>query len=168
MMCDQLSVYNTAKLSWNQTQIANEQLRRDAAWEVTGVGHVVVESMNEQGAFAATAARAQYMAIHNMLRVEGAPREAAVIEQTPAGSQTGQPPVRAEISTGSINLKTGEMDLQISRIRADLSNRLNPAASNQQPPNPKVNPNPSQGNPGNSSNLPSIESPRDSYPLRRP
>ncbi len=167
LMCDQLSVYNTAKLSYNETQIVNEQLRRDAAWEVTAVGHVVVESVNEQGSFAATEiSRAQYVAIHSMLRIEGAPGQPAIIEQTPAGNPINDPASRIAISTGAINLKTGEMDVQVSSIRVDLSgsnNGFNPPGKNQQPQFPNGLQNPFPAN-----NTPSIPSPRDSNLFRRP
>ncbi len=168
LMGDQLSVYNTAKLSWNQTQIANEQLRRDAAWEVTCAGHVIVESVNDQGSLAVTASRAQYVAIHSLLRIEGAPREAAVIEHTPANQQSNTPPSRTEISTGAINLKTGEMETQISSVRVNLpgnNNPPNPAANGQQPATPGSFPN---SLPGSNTSTPILPSARDSNPLRRP
>jgi len=167
LMCDQLSVYNTAKLSWNETQIANAQLRRDAAWEVTAVGHVVVESVNEKGSIAATnIARAQYVAIHSMIRIEGAPRQPAIIEQTPAGNSLNEPAGRTAISTGSFNLKTGEMDVQVNNVRVDLSgsrNGANSSANGMQPPYPNGLRNPATGNNGN---MPAIPSPRDSNPFR--
>ena len=168
MTCNQLSVYNTAKLSWNQTQIANERLRRDAAWEITAAGQVVVENVSEQGTFAAMASRAQYSAIHSVLRIEGAPREPAVIEQLPLNHPTNQPPVRLELSSAAINLKTGEIDhAQISSIRANLS-ELNPRSNLSPNPPPTTLPNgPSPSLPGYSNAAPSIPSPRDSYPLRR-
>ncbi len=168
MMCDQLSVYNTANLSYNQTQIANQQLRRDAAWEVTGAGHVRVESLNESNAFAVIANRAQYVALHSMLRIEGSPLEPAIVEQTPSNSQAASAPFHGEISSGAFNLKTGEADLQITKVLvrpSELKGQPNPSPNG-------LPPNYSNGQPTayppNSNSAPTIQSPRDSYPLRRP
>ncbi|MDZ4851270.1 MAG: hypothetical protein SGI77_18430 [Pirellulaceae bacterium] len=167
MMCDVLSMYNTANLSWNQTQIQNQQLRRDAAWEITGVGHVRVESVGERGSFAVLASRAQYVAVHSLLRIEGAPREAAIIETTPSNSQSGEAPGRAEISTGAINLKTGEADLQITRILGNISELTGQPKSSANSSQAANTSSPSFGSPTSSGNSQSIPSPRDAYPLRR-
>ncbi len=157
MECDQLSVYNTANLSYNQTHIANQQLRRDAAWEVTGAGHVRVDSVNEKGALTIIASRAQYVALHTMLRIEGDPREPAVFEETPANFPPGAAPITGRISSGAINLKTGEATGKIIDIRANLEG-LN--GKKQQPAS-----GPAQAPPLNNGN--NIQTPRDSYPLRR-
>ena len=166
MECDQLSVYNTANLTYHQTQIANQQLRRDAAWEVTGAGHVRVDSVNEKGALTIIASRAQYVALHTMLRIEGDPREPAVFEETPANFPPGAAPITGRMSSGAINLKTGEATGKIIDIRANLDGL---SGKKQQPTNgppqsPSLN-NP-MNNPMNNGN--NIPSPRDSYPLRRP
>jgi hypothetical protein len=165
LMCDQLSVYNTAKLSFNETQIANEQLRRDAAWEVTAVGHVVVESVNEQGSFAATdISRAQYVAIHSMLRIEGTPGQPAIIEETPSANSADRRTSRFAVGMMALNLKTGETDLQLNSVLVDLSGGQNAGNPLANPPQPPVqNGLPNRIPPNNA-----IPSPRDSNPFRRP
>lgn len=161
MTCDQLNVYNTANLSYNQTQIQNAQMNRDAAWEVKGVGHVRLDSVNEKGSYAITAQSAQYAAIHNTIRIEGSPRDPAVLQTVPS-DQTGQPPFQAEVSSMLFNMKTGESATSISRINVDLQ-QLN-AAKNNPPANPNNNPfgaNNGQANPK------VIPSPRDQAPGNR-
>jgi hypothetical protein len=160
LMCDQLGIYNNSQLSWNQSQLAQPQTNLGSAWEVTGAGRVVVESVNQQGAFAVTANRVQYAALYHLLRMEGLPGQPALIRRLSAQDPAGTEPTQAAISSGSINIKTGEADLSIVNIRADLRGLTgqppapNPAAA-PQPLAPVAPPSP-------------IPSPRDSYPLRRP
>ncbi len=131
MTCESVECYNS-RICLTQTQIENAQMRRDAAWEITGVGHVRVDSVNEQCSYAITAQRGQYAAIHSTLRLEGAPREPAIVQRITPFDPAGKPPVQFKISTALINLKTGESNLQTSGVSIDLEqmNASNQAAKN--------------------------------------
>jgi hypothetical protein len=160
LMCDQLGIYNNSQLSWNQSQLAHPQTAHGSAWEVTGAGRVVVESVNQQGAFAVTANRVQYAALYHLLRMEGLPGQPALIRRLSAQDPPGTEPTQAAISSGSINVKTGEADLSIVHIRADLRGVTGqPPASD--PAAPALQSAPVTA-------APPIPSPRDAYPLRRP
>jgi hypothetical protein len=102
----------------------------------------------------------QYAALYHLLRMEGLPGQPALIRRLSAQDPPGTEPTQAAISSGSINVKTGEADLSIVHIRADLRGVTGqPPASD--PAAPALQSAPVTA-------APPIPSPRDAYPLRRP
>jgi hypothetical protein len=137
MTCDALRLENSSSLSWNQYQIANQQLKSDAAWEITGEGHVRLDNVNEDGSMSlVTPGGIQYVALHSLLRIYGNGIEAAEVRRT---TQSGpkQGPGTALISNGAFNLKTGESDIQFRSVSMDFgSDKENTRPAPAVPSNP--------------------------------
>ncbi len=165
MTCDQLNLHNEAQLSWIQTQIQNQQLKRDASWVVTGAGRVVVDSVNEKGSLSVNANLLQYVALHNILRVEGNEQMPAEIRQ----NQNGAEPFQTKMNYGVINLKTGDAELKGVSAQGSLNgiqNRdRNPGIG---APNPAPAFGGGYGIPSSGSPTNSISNPRLNNPLQRP
>ncbi len=165
MTCDQLNLNNENRLSWVQAQLQNQQLNRDASWVVTGAGRVVIDSLNERGALSVKAHVLQYVALHNLLRVEGDGQTPAEIEQT----QNGEKTIQATMGYGVINMKTGEAELKGVSSQGNLSgmqNRDNRPIQGQ-PNMPPMNGGGGYGIPSSSNPTNAIPNPRDNNALQR-
>jgi hypothetical protein len=164
MTCDQLNLHNEAQLSWVQSQIQNQQLKRDASWVVTGAGRVVVDSVNEQGSLSVNANLLQYVALHGVLRVEGDGMMPAEIRQI----QNGAEPFQTKMNYGVINLKTGVAELKGVSAQGSLQGVQNKEGT---PGGGAPNPVPAFGGgygiPSSGSPTNSITSPRDTNPFQR-
>ncbi len=171
MTCDRLRINNSSNLSWSKTQIANQQLRRDAAWEITGEGHVVVDSVGENETLkVVTPGGIQYVALHSLMRIYGNGPEPAEVRRISTQGNVSHDSGLARISNGAFNLKTGESNIEFKSITADM-NRPKPGNENNAVPTVPLNGNGGYGLPSNNSGgISTIPSARDfnPYPLRGP
>lgn len=121
MTCDRLRINNSSNLSWTKSQIADQQLRRDAAWEITCEGHVVVDNVGEKETIkVVTPGGIQYVALHSLMRIYGnGPEPAEVRRQSHQGNSEQDSGV-ARISNGAFNIKTGESNIEFRSISGDL------------------------------------------------
>ncbi len=149
MYCDELSVYNESTLTYNQAALLQNGQSKQTSWVVKGNGQVSVDSHNEKGHVSIQAQAVSYAGLYSKLSLEGSPGSPARVRQYDPRNMTGNSQIETSISSGWINLKTGESQLGISRVTGDLESIQK--GLNKQNPTPP-------------SKL--IQSARDSYPIR--
>jgi hypothetical protein len=132
LISDQLSIFDGSALSWNQ----NSGSRGRSSWELQAKGRAKMESNTDSGEVSVQADSLKYSAANDVVRIDGLPRQPAIISRV-ADRQSA--PVELVLNTASIRLKTGEIDgMQIERFGG-------PLPSNLQPPGPiPANPSPSR------------------------
>jgi hypothetical protein len=149
MYCDELSVYNESSLTYNQRALAQNENSNQASWVVKGNGQVAVDSHNEKGHVSIQAQSVSYAGLYSKLSLEGSPGSPAIVRQFDPRNMTGNSQNDMSISSGWINLKTGESQLSIARVTGNLES-IQKGINKQSPAAP-------------SNRVPSA---RDSYPLR--
>jgi hypothetical protein len=150
MYCDELSIYNESSLTYNQAALRQNGQSNQTSWVVKGNGQVSVDSHNEKGHVSIQAQAVSYAGLYSKLSLEGSPGSPARVRQYDPRNITGNSQIETSISSGWINLKTGESQLGISRVTGDLES-IQKGLNKQSPSAP------------NNTLVPSA---RDSYPLR--
>jgi len=162
LIADQLNIFDASGLSWNQQPNANRSAGSNAAWELEALSRVRMQSNTDSGDFAVLSSSLRYTAISDTVRVEGSAREPARLTRTQPNANPNAnlntSPIDLLVKSAAYRLKTGELDMQITKFAGTIPENLqpgfnaNPPAKN--PPGLQV----PAGVPGNNSNLPS---PRD-------
>jgi hypothetical protein len=147
MYCDELSVYNESSLTYNRGALAQNGTGNQASWVVKGKGQVSVDSHTEDGHVSIQAQGVSYAGLYHKLSIEGAAGSPARVRRFDPRNTSGNSQIETSISSGWINLKTGESQLGVNRVTGDIE-------SIQRGPNNKY--------PAAGPNL--VPSPRDSFP----
>jgi len=145
MYCDELSVYNESSLTYNQAVLQQTNQSKQSSWVVKGNGQVSVDSQTEKGHVSIQAQSVSYAGLYSKLGINGSPGNPALVRQFDPRNGSGNAQVETRISSGWLNIKTGESQLGISSVTADVEKIQKNAKQ------PEAN---------------RIQSPRDSYPLR--
>ncbi len=155
LLCDQLNLFDSSGLSYNQNRIGPKQ----AAWEIDALGNAQLASRTDSGDVVIDGNRIGYAALEDSVRIEGSSRRAASIRRIPIAGQQGEAD-EFQVSSATMRLKTGQLDAQIRRIEGAVPPQFQRPVDAQTPPSPQSK----QGTP----NAPgsALPSPRDFNPLQ--
>jgi len=157
LLCDQLNLFDSSGLSYNQNRIGPKQ----AAWEIDALGNAQLASRTDSGDVVIDGNRIGYAALEDSVRIEGSSRRAASIRRIPIAGQQGEAD-EFQVSSATMRLKTGQLDAQIRRIEGAVPPQFQRPVDAQTPGVP--GPQSKQGTP----NAPgsALPSPRDFNPLQ--
>jgi hypothetical protein len=157
LLCDQLNLFDSSGLSYNQNRIGPKQ----AAWEIDALGNAQLASRTDSGDVVIDGNRIGYAALEDSVRIEGSSRRAASIRRIPIAGQQGEAD-EFQVSSATMRLKTGQLDAQIRRIEGAVPPQFQRPVDTQTPGVP--GPQSKQGTP----NAPgsALPSPRDFNPLQ--
>lgn len=160
LLSDQLNIFDASTLSWNSATLNNNRPNSSGSWEIDATSRVKLDSNTDQGLLSVTAERLAYGAQNDVVKIERSQNQAATIRRTPHTSRI--PDVELGVSSAAMRLKTGEIDMQISKLEGSLPANLQPPGSSA-PGNPNV-----QALPPTTPQSGAIPSPRDSPVFPRP
>jgi hypothetical protein len=159
LWCDQLNLFDSASLSYNQSRTASS----NGTWEIDALGNARLASKTESGDVIIDASRLGYAALNDSVRIDGTQRRAATIRRIPNGTSPAQAE-ELQVSSASMQLKTGQLEAQIKRIEGTLPPEYQRPGQNSQ-----IGPTGPGGASPTSPNgpvAPALPSPRDFNPFQ--
>jgi hypothetical protein len=123
LISDQLNIFDATGLSWNQPNQAHGTNK--ANWELAAQSRVTMTSNTDKGELVVIADRLSYAAANDVVRAERSPRQSAKII-LPTGPS--EPPTELQVSSAALRLKTGELDMQISKLEGALPRSMQPSS----------------------------------------
>lgn len=133
LSADQLNLFDGGELSYNQISPSNRGEAPPPAWELEAVSRVQVESITDKGRVTMEGHSLKYAAKEDTVIVSGSPRQAALFTLYPAD---GSPSdfIDTRLPNISIQLKTGAIKGNISRIEGPLPPNMQRAGQPAQNP----------------------------------
>lgn len=119
---DQLNIFDASGLSWNQPQNNNRGAANNAAWELEALSRVQMQSNTESGELSIQSERLSYAAVSDTVKVEGSQRQPAHLSKV----QDNTPQLDLYIKSAALRLKTGEIDMEISKFEGSLPPNMQP------------------------------------------
>ena len=159
LWCDQLNLFDSASLSYNQSRTASS----NGTWEIDALGNARLASKTESGDVIIDASRLGYAALNDSVRIDGTQRRGATIRRIPNGTSPAQAE-ELQVSSASMQLKTGQLEAQIKRIEGTLPPEYQRPGQNSQ-----IGPTGPGGASPTSPNgpvAPALPSPRDFNPFQ--
>jgi len=153
LISDRVHIFDGSGLSYNQAPAGSRAPVNKSAWEVEAQSRVKMESNTESGEINIEADSLKYAANNDTVRIGGSPRQSALISRVQSYNAS---PFEVRVNSASMRLKTGEIDMQLSRIEGALPANMQPPGS----PRPAPQVRPPATAPGADSNL--LPSPRGS------
>jgi hypothetical protein len=120
LISDRLNIFDGSGLSWNQSPASNAG-GNPSAWEVEAQSRVKLESNTERGEINVEADSMKYTASHDVVRIHGNARDAAVITHL---ASPNEPPNTFRINSAAFRLKTGEIYGQIEHVGGSMPAHL--------------------------------------------
>ncbi len=127
---DQLNIFDASGLSWNQSPNGNRGAANNAAWELEALSRVQMQSNTESGELSIQSERLSYAAISDTIKVDGSPRQPAHLSKV----QGNSPQLDLYVKSVALRLKTGEIDMEISKFEGSLPPNMQPANAPNGPP----------------------------------
>ena len=131
---DQLNIFDASGLSWNQSPSSNRGAANNPGWEFEALSRVQMQSNTESGELSIQSERLSYAAISDSVKVDGSPRQPAHLSKV----QDSTPQLDLYVKSAAIRLKTGEIDMEISKFEGSLPPSMQPR--NGQPANAPSSP----------------------------
>lgn len=133
LSADQLNLFDGGELSYNQISPSNRGEAPPPAWEIEAVSRVQVESITDKGRVTMEGHSLKYAAKEDTVIVSGSPRQAALFTLYPANGSPSDY-IDTRLPNISIQLKTGAIKGDISRIEGPLPPNMQRAGQPAQNP----------------------------------
>ena len=127
---DQLNIFDASGLSWNQSPNNNRGVASKVGWELEALSRVQMQSNTESGELSIQSERLSYAAISDSVKVDGSPRQPAHLSKV----QDSTPQLDLYVKSAAVRLKTGEIDMEISKFEGSLPPSMQPGNAPSSPP----------------------------------